>query len=90
LPGWRADRRFSRPDAGAGRRRSLGHGAAEFCGLEVEQVAGFYRDFIAAPRAITLYTMGINQSASGSDVMPLLTSTWPAGNTGVRAAGRFR
>ncbi|QDI08206.1 Nitrate reductase [Klebsiella electrica] len=40
---------------------------AEFCGLEVEQVAGFYRDFIAAPRAITLYTMGINQSASGSD-----------------------
>ena len=40
---------------------------AEFCGLDMEQVAGFYRDFIAAPRAITLYTMGINQSASGSD-----------------------
>ncbi|MFK3707118.1 molybdopterin-dependent oxidoreductase [Klebsiella sp. NPDC088457] len=40
---------------------------AEFCGLEAHQVAAFYRDFIAAPRAITLYTMGINQSASGSD-----------------------
>lgn len=40
---------------------------AGFCGLEVQQVAEFYRDFIAAPRAITLYTMGINQSASGSD-----------------------
>ena len=41
--------------------------AAAFCGLAPEQVARFYRDFIAAPRAITLYTMGINQSASGSD-----------------------
>ncbi|VTN09758.1 Nitrate reductase [Raoultella terrigena] len=40
---------------------------AEFCGLEPQQVADFYRDFIAAPRAVTLYTMGINQSASGSD-----------------------
>lgn len=40
---------------------------ADFCGLDEPQVAAFYRDFIAAPRAITLYTMGINQSASGSD-----------------------
>ena len=40
---------------------------ADFCGLAADEVAGFYRDFIAAPRAITLYTMGINQSASGSD-----------------------
>ncbi|STS91519.1 putative nitrate reductase [Klebsiella variicola] len=40
---------------------------ADFCGLTVDEVAAFYREFIAAPRAITLYTMGINQSASGSD-----------------------
>lgn len=40
---------------------------AAFCGLDEQQVAAFYHDFITAPRAITLYTMGINQSASGSD-----------------------
>lgn len=40
---------------------------AQFCGLPRQQIADFYREFIAAPRAITLYTMGINQSASGSD-----------------------
>lgn len=39
---------------------------AAFCGL----AAGYrhlYDWFMTAPRAITLYTMGINQSASGSD-----------------------
>lgn len=40
---------------------------AEFCGLTENEVAAFYADFIAAPRAVTLYTMGINQSSSGSD-----------------------
>lgn len=40
---------------------------AEFCGLSQEEVQSFYQAFIAAPRAITLYTMGINQSSSGSD-----------------------
>ncbi|MEO3988420.1 nitrate reductase [Pseudocitrobacter cyperus] len=40
---------------------------AAFCGLTEQEVAEFYAAFIAAPRAITLYTMGINQSASGSD-----------------------
>ncbi|VUS48901.1 nitrate reductase [Klebsiella spallanzanii] len=40
---------------------------AQFCGLPQQQVADFYGEFISAPRAITLYTMGINQSASGSD-----------------------
>lgn len=40
---------------------------AAFCGLPLAQVQAFYQDFIAAPRAITLYTMGINQSSSGSD-----------------------
>ncbi|MEX3020937.1 molybdopterin-dependent oxidoreductase [Kluyvera sp. STS39-E] len=40
---------------------------ADFCGLPAAQVQAFYQDFIAAPRAVTLYTMGINQSSSGSD-----------------------
>jgi assimilatory nitrate reductase catalytic subunit len=40
---------------------------AAFCGLSPENVSTFFELFLAAPRAITLYTMGINQSASGSD-----------------------
>ncbi|HIE5387531.1 TPA: molybdopterin-dependent oxidoreductase [Enterobacter cancerogenus] len=40
---------------------------AAFCDLPEEAVGRFYDWFIAAPRAVTLYTMGINQSASGSD-----------------------
>lgn len=40
---------------------------AEFCGLEVAQVKAFYEAFVQAPRVVTLYTMGINQSSSGSD-----------------------
>jgi len=40
---------------------------AEFCGLPAEDIGTFYDWFITAPRAITLYTMGINQSSSGSD-----------------------
>lgn len=40
---------------------------ADFCGLPAAEVQAFYQRFLAAPRAITLYTMGINQSSSGSD-----------------------
>ncbi|VFS41443.1 assimilatory nitrate reductase (NADH) alpha subunit apoprotein [Enterobacter cancerogenus] len=40
---------------------------AEFCDLSAAAINQFYDMFITAPRAITLYTMGINQSASGSD-----------------------
>ncbi|MDY0921822.1 nitrate reductase [Leclercia sp. CFBP8987] len=40
---------------------------AAFCDLPPEEVATFYAWFNAAPRAVTLYTMGINQSTSGSD-----------------------
>ncbi|MWL74783.1 molybdopterin-dependent oxidoreductase, partial [Escherichia coli] len=35
---------------------------ATFCELPTRVVETFYQWFIAAPRAITLYTMGINQS----------------------------
>lgn len=40
---------------------------AAFCDLPPESVSAFFDLFLTAPRAITLYTMGINQSASGSD-----------------------
>ncbi|WP_049130352.1 molybdopterin-dependent oxidoreductase, partial [Enterobacter asburiae] len=40
---------------------------AAFCGLSPQDIGTFYDWFMTAPRAITLYTMGINQSASGSD-----------------------
>ena len=40
---------------------------AAFCGLSPQDIGTFYDWFMTAPRAITLYTMGINQSTSGSD-----------------------
>jgi assimilatory nitrate reductase catalytic subunit len=40
---------------------------AAFCDLPPETISTFFDLFLTAPRAITLYTMGINQSASGSD-----------------------
>jgi assimilatory nitrate reductase catalytic subunit len=40
---------------------------AAFCDLAPEAILSFYDWFSTAPRAITLYTMGINQSSSGSD-----------------------
>lgn len=40
---------------------------ADFCGVTPDEVARFYDDFLSAPRVMTLYTMGINQSSSGSD-----------------------
>lgn len=63
---------------------------ADFCGLAADEVAGFYRDFIAAPRAITLYTMGINQSASGSDKCNAIINVHLAsGKYGRRGCGLF-
>ncbi|ALB62971.1 Assimilatory nitrate reductase large subunit [Cronobacter condimenti 1330] len=40
---------------------------AAFCGLAHSDVARFYDWFLSMPTAMTLYTMGINQSSSGSD-----------------------
>ncbi|HED6238600.1 TPA: molybdopterin-dependent oxidoreductase [Enterobacter sichuanensis] len=40
---------------------------AAFCGLTPQEIATFFDWFMTAPRVITLYTMGINQSSSGSD-----------------------
>ena len=40
---------------------------AAFCDLPSDEISTFYDWFITAPRAITLYTMGINQSSTGND-----------------------
>lgn len=40
---------------------------ADFCQLESTDVQTFWQWFAQANRAMTLYTMGINQSSSGSD-----------------------
>ncbi|VDZ73870.1 periplasmic nitrate reductase [Atlantibacter hermannii] len=41
--------------------------SAAFCELSCDEVMRFYGGFIDADRVVTLYTMGINQSTSGSD-----------------------
>nr|WP_312773992.1 nitrate reductase [Atlantibacter hermannii] len=41
--------------------------SAAFCELSCDEVTRFYDGFIDADRVVTLYTMGINQSTSGSD-----------------------
>jgi len=40
---------------------------AEGCGLQVEQVARFYRLFARTERVVTLYSQGVSQSSSGVD-----------------------
>jgi assimilatory nitrate reductase catalytic subunit len=40
---------------------------SEFCDITVEQVTDFYALFANSPRAISFYSMGINQSSSGVD-----------------------
>jgi len=40
---------------------------AKSCGLSVEAVAAFYQLFAQTTRAITMYSMGVNQSSQGTD-----------------------
>ncbi len=40
---------------------------AEFCGLPLSAVLAFFQLLTASPNWVTLYSMGINQSASGAD-----------------------
>jgi assimilatory nitrate reductase catalytic subunit len=41
--------------------------AAQRCGLDVAALRCFYEWFAATPRAMTLYSQGVNQSTSGTD-----------------------
>ena len=80
-------------DAPAAREAAQSWGVervAAFCGLPPAEVAAFYQDFIAAPRAITLYTMGINQSSSGSDKCNAIINVhFASGKFGREGCGPF-
>jgi assimilatory nitrate reductase catalytic subunit len=59
--------------------------------LSRDVVATFYDWFITAPRAMTLFTMGINQSASGSDKCNAIMNVHLASGKFARpGCGRFR
>ncbi|PQY08068.1 nitrate reductase, partial [Cronobacter sakazakii] len=63
---------------------------AQFCGLPEAEVARFYDWFLSAPTAMTLYTMGINQSSSGSDKCNAIINVHLAsGNIGRPGCGPF-
>jgi len=63
---------------------------AQFCDLSGDVVTEFYRLFCTAPRAMTLYTMGINQSASGSDKCnAIINAHLASGKTGRVGCGPF-
>lgn len=40
---------------------------AAYCGLPASDVLRFYRGFLTSQRVLTMYCMGVNQSASGTD-----------------------
>jgi assimilatory nitrate reductase catalytic subunit len=40
---------------------------AAACGVELDRLLDFYRMFAAHPRAITAFSMGVNQSSAGTD-----------------------
>ena len=63
---------------------------AAFCGLTPDAVQTFYQLFITAPRAVTMYTMGINQSSSGSDKCNAIINVHLAsGKVGREGCGPF-
>jgi assimilatory nitrate reductase catalytic subunit len=69
-----------------GRRRWSRHFA-----LSRDVVTTFYDWFITAPRAMTLFTMGINQSSSGSDKCNAIMNVHLASGKFARpGCGRFR
>ena len=39
------------------------------CGLPAEQVAAFYAEFETTRRVVTVYSLGVNQSAQGTDTV---------------------
>ncbi len=59
-------------------------------GLAERDIAAFYADWIATPRVVTVYSQGINQSASGTDkVNAILNCHLATGRIGRAGAGPF-
>ena len=64
--------------------------AARICGLDESDVASFYRWFVQTPRTVTLFSMGINQSTSGTDkVNGIINAHLATGRIGKRGSGPF-
>jgi assimilatory nitrate reductase catalytic subunit len=63
---------------------------AQACGLEEEAVAQLYRWFCGAPRTLTFFSQGVNQSSSGTDkVNAIINAHLATGRIGVPGTGPF-
>jgi assimilatory nitrate reductase catalytic subunit len=63
---------------------------ADACGLEERQLAAFYQLFASHPRALTLYSQGVNQSSSGTDkVNAIINCHLASGRIGRPGMGPF-
>lgn len=75
------------------RARSIAGGAAATAlatGLPETDVAAFFQLFAAAPRVVTLYSQGVNQSAQGTDkVNAILNCHLATGRIGKKGASPF-
>jgi assimilatory nitrate reductase catalytic subunit len=63
---------------------------ADACGLSEHQVEEFYRLFAATPKTVTAFSMGVNQSSSGTDkVNAIINCHLLTGRIGKAGAGPF-
>jgi assimilatory nitrate reductase catalytic subunit len=63
---------------------------AEACGLTHELVESFYRLFAKTPKTVTAFSMGVNQSSSGTDkVNAIINCHLLTGRIGKAGAGPF-
>lgn len=63
---------------------------AEYCRLPEEQLLCFFNGFLKASKAVTMYSMGINQSTSGVDKCNTIINTHLAsGKIGKKGSGPF-
>jgi assimilatory nitrate reductase catalytic subunit len=63
---------------------------ADVCGLRQEAVAEFYQLFAATPKTVTAFSMGVNQSTSGTDkVNAIINCHLLTGRIGQAGAGPF-
>jgi assimilatory nitrate reductase catalytic subunit len=63
---------------------------AEACGLSTQEVKNFYQLFAKTPKTVTAFSMGVNQSASGTDkVNAIINCHLLTGRIGKAGAGPF-
>ncbi|MCC6736237.1 MAG: molybdopterin-dependent oxidoreductase [Bauldia sp.] len=77
-------------DAALDAARLLADGTAELTGLPQETLDGFYGLFAGTPRVVTVYSQGVNQSATGTDkVNAIINCHLLTGRIGRPGAGPF-